>query len=248
MNNGVVSLDTAFTDGLYWKQGGNAGTTPGTNVVGTTDAIPLELHVDGARALRLEPTANCPNLIGGFSGNTVGDGVVAATIAGGGPSDPNDPTTGNFVFADYGTIGGGESNEADGSHATIGGGEANNVPNNTSHATIGGGKLNVATGTFNTIGGGESNEADGSHVTIRGGEGNEADGSHATIGGGRFNTPAGDFGTIAGGDGNAADGSHSSVAGGEANFARRAHATIGGGFRNMAEADSTTIGGGYGNT
>ena len=50
--NGVVSLDTAFTDGLYWKLGGNAGTVAGADVIGTTDDQALELHVTGVRALR----------------------------------------------------------------------------------------------------------------------------------------------------------------------------------------------------
>ncbi|MCZ6681738.1 MAG: hypothetical protein O7B26_01065, partial [Planctomycetota bacterium] len=133
VDNGVVSLDTNFTDGLYWKRGGNAGTVAGTDVIGTTDDQALELHVDGTRALRLEPTANCPNLIGGFDGNMVTNGVVAATIAGGGPSDPGDPTTGNRVFDDFGTIGGGGNNQA---------GMDDGVPTNQSFATVGGGAFN----------------------------------------------------------------------------------------------------------
>src|SRR5947207_6075580 len=42
-------------DTRYWKLGGNAGTTPGTNFVGTSDNKALEFKVNSARALRLEP-------------------------------------------------------------------------------------------------------------------------------------------------------------------------------------------------
>ncbi|RMF36568.1 MAG: hypothetical protein D6759_03430, partial [Chloroflexi bacterium] len=63
-------LDTAYTDGRYWKLGGNAGTTPGSDFLGTTDNQALELHVNSTRALRLEPTTGTPNLIGGYSGNS----------------------------------------------------------------------------------------------------------------------------------------------------------------------------------
>ena len=40
-----------------WRTTGNAGTTPGTHYLGTSDNVALELKVDGARALRLEPNA-----------------------------------------------------------------------------------------------------------------------------------------------------------------------------------------------
>lgn len=74
-------------NGSYRKLGGNAGTTPGAHFVGTTDNMALEFKVNNARALRLEPTTESPNVIGGFVGNTVTAGVVGATIAGGGDPD-----------------------------------------------------------------------------------------------------------------------------------------------------------------
>src|SRR5439155_15374043 len=54
-----------------WKTTGNAGTTPGTHFLGTTDNQPLELKVNNLRALRLEPGiedanhSGAPNVIGG---------------------------------------------------------------------------------------------------------------------------------------------------------------------------------------
>ena len=251
--NGVVSLDTDFTDGLYWKLGGNAGTTAGANFLGTTDGQALELHVDGVRALRLEPTANCPNIIGGFNGNVVTNGVVAATIAGGGPSNPADPTTGNRVFDDFGTIGGGGNNRAgrdDGdttndSFATVGGGGGNEASG--TGATIGGGGGNLANGLLATIGGGESNEAGGVQSTVGGGESNDADGEKSTVGGGGQNRAIGGGATIGGGLGNDSCGDLSTVGGGSSNNANGVSATIGGGSANDAFGLGATIGGGLGN-
>lgn len=54
-----------------WDLTGNAGTTPGANFLGTTDNQPLELKVNSQRALRLEPHATSPNVVGGHSSNTV---------------------------------------------------------------------------------------------------------------------------------------------------------------------------------
>ena len=84
---------------LYWNLIGNAGTTPGTNFLGTTDNQALELKVNNKRAMRIEPTTKAPNIIGGFSGNTVTSPAYCATIGGGG-------TGGwlNTVTDNYGTI------------------------------------------------------------------------------------------------------------------------------------------------
>jgi hypothetical protein len=54
------------------------------NFLGTTDNQALELKVNGARAYRLQPGTDSPNVIGGYSGNSVGAGVSGATITGGG--------------------------------------------------------------------------------------------------------------------------------------------------------------------
>jgi len=63
---------------------GNAGTMPGTNYLGTSDGQALEIRVNGLRALRLEPNSNSPSLIGGYSGNSLTNGVYGAAIGGGG--------------------------------------------------------------------------------------------------------------------------------------------------------------------
>jgi len=88
-----------------WSLTGNAGTTAGTNFLGTTDLRPLELHVSGVRGWQLMPTFDAPNLIGGAPGNFVSGDVEGATIAGGGTILTYGRAYSNSVFAYHGTIG-----------------------------------------------------------------------------------------------------------------------------------------------
>jgi hypothetical protein len=63
------------------------------------DNAPLDIKVNGQRALRLEPTARGePNVIGGSASNYVAAGYAGATIGGG---------HANVIVGDYATIGGG---------------------------------------------------------------------------------------------------------------------------------------------
>jgi len=179
-----------------WNLTGNPNTTPGTNFLGTTDDVALEVRVDSQRALRLEPTTSTPNLIGGYGGNSVAGGVVGATIGGGGQSSAVNQAT-----ADFATIGGGEGNTALSFAATIGGGETNAVLGFA--ATVGGGANNVAgneagNANFATVGGGIANKASNEHATVGGGISNIASGKRATVPGGYTNTAAGDCSFAAG--------------------------------------------------
>ena len=230
--------------GTFWSLTGNTGTTAGTNFLGTTDTQALELHVNNARALHLEPNATSPNLIGGLSGNSVSVGVVGVTIGGGGASGLI-----NTVSGDYGTIGGGQQNTAGGFANAVGGGQENAASENyatiagglsntaTRRATVGGGSVNKATGRGSTVGGGESNGANGEKATISGGQLNTASGFAATIGGGSSNASKGDHTTVGGGTSNNAEGSRSTVAGGSSNVALGSHSTIAGGLSNATAGD-----------
>ena len=110
-----------WTGGDDWALAGNAGTTPGTNYVGTSDNQALQLRVNNSRALLIQPNGidDGPNLIGGYNGNSVSAGVVGATIGGGGANGDV-----NSVADDYGTIGGGYGNTAS-AWSTVGGGSGN---------------------------------------------------------------------------------------------------------------------------
>jgi len=179
-----------------WSLTGNAGTTPDINFLGTTDDAALEVRVNNQGALRIEPTTSTPNLIGGYSGNSVADSVAGATIGGGGQAG-----TINQAAADFATVGGGEGNSALGFAATIGGGETNAALGFA--ATIGGGANNVAgnvagNANFATVGGGIANIASNEHATVGGGISNTASGKRATVPGGQENTAAGDYSFAAG--------------------------------------------------
>lgn len=121
-NLNAVQLSGAVPSGLLsnaWKISGNAGTTPGTHFLGTTDNQALELKVNNQRALRIENAWNpldgySPNLVGGFSGNLISNGVLGAAIGGGGSS--NFP---NRVGGYFATVVGGEGNLASGSGSTV---------------------------------------------------------------------------------------------------------------------------------
>ena len=174
-----------------WHVGGNSGTTPGTQFVGTTDNQPLELKVNNQRAFRLQPGA-APSVIGGAVTNAVHADTSGATIGGG---------AGHAIGlkADYSTIGGGgniiESNTA---CAVIAGGTNNQILTATNRssqaAVIGGGNGNtIEPWAFQSaIAGGYRNriQYDADSVAIGGGEGNvigtNADSS--VIVGGAFNT------------------------------------------------------------
>jgi hypothetical protein len=210
----TFSIDSDHTDGLYWRRGGNAGTALASDFLGTTDEVPFELHVDGQRALRLDP-ADVPNVIGGWEGNTVDTDIVGATIGGGGcPDLDSSSCTGerpNQVIADFGTIAGGMGNVVSGSSATVGGGTGNTASD--SYATVGGGVANIASGFDATVGGGGSNTASDWFATVGGGADNIASAWYATVGGGDSNKASGLSSMVPGGQGNEASGNHSLAAG-----------------------------------
>jgi len=114
--NMVNNLNAQFLAGMdagrFWWLGGNSGQLPADYVLGTLDNQPLELKVNGNRALRLEP-GTTPNLIGGYAGNMVSNGFKGALIAGGGLE--NNP---NRVGADFASVLGGYNNTASGFAST----------------------------------------------------------------------------------------------------------------------------------
>jgi hypothetical protein len=261
-------------EGPGWSLTGNAGTIAGTHFLGTTDDQPLELHVNGSRALRLEPNGTSPNVLGGYSGNGVGAGVVGATVAGGG----RDLAT-NQVSANFGTVAGGSGNSGGGYAASVGGGEGNQADG--SYATAGGGQGNTAVSTASTVGGGASNTAGANYATVGGGRDNQASGLFAVVGGGADNDASADYATAGGGFHNAVEARYGTIGGGgpadpanpttsnnrvydeygtvggggdnaagddDADPTSQPYATVAGGAGNEATASYATAGGGTGNT
>lgn len=250
-----------------WSLSGNAGTDPGIQFLGTTDAAPFELRTNSVRGLRIEPSAELfqqlpitANIIAGSRANGVAAGVRGATIAGGGaPQGDSDPAfTGdeipNRVADHYGTVGGGFGNLAgsddgdlfNGTHSTIGGGRTNSATGTES--TVGGGRTNSATGSASTVGGGLVNSAQGSFGTVGGGISNSASGPSSTVAGGETNAATGNESTVGGGSFNTADGETSTVAGGTMNASTSIGSTVAGGQFNTASATFSTVAGGGANT
>jgi hypothetical protein len=209
-----------------------------------------------------------PNIIGGYSGNSVSSGVWGAVIGGGGEAGEAHTVTdswntigggwgnqagdgdGNPANGRYATIGGGENNVAAGHGATIGGGGGNEIAVYINYATIGGGEGNQVSADQSTIGGGLENSVSGEYATLGGGMYNEASADYAVIGGGgpydpyepdTANRVLDDFGTIGGGADNQAGN-----ADGDPTTAK--YATVSGGLSNEASGPNATVGGGENNT
>jgi hypothetical protein len=168
----------------------------------STETPTLEMRVSGQGALRLEAAdgsfGSGPNLVGGFSGNTVAPGVMGATIAGGGSSQGCGGPCLNQVTGNVGTVGGGLDNTASGFlGATVGGGIHNTASG--AAATVGGGDNNTASQTAATVSGGANNTASGSSATVGGGSDNTASDAVATVGGGSDNTASAIAATVPGG-------------------------------------------------
>jgi hypothetical protein len=106
-----------FAVDAFWQLGGNTGTIPGADFVGTTDNQPLEFRVGNQRVFLLDPTASVPNVVGGTSDNEILSNAVGVGIGGG---DNND------AGGDYGVIGGGRDNviSSTGDYGTIPGGRS----------------------------------------------------------------------------------------------------------------------------
>lgn len=254
--------------GSGWLLGGNAGTIPGTDFLGTTDAQGLHLYVNGGvdNSLVLNMNGSLQREAGG---NLRGDYAVDLQLFRG---SANEVASGegavigggreNMSTGILATIVGGARSVASGNFSSIGGG-AGHIASNT-YATVGGGRENEASGENSTIAGGIFNEADALYSSITGGLSNRAsatsssigggfqnhisvDGDRGTIGGGEWSLVSETFGTVAGGYRDTASGTAAAVGGGQSNAATESYATVAGGFFNHARAIGATVSGGTGN-
>jgi hypothetical protein len=278
----VTNVDAATLNGLsssgFWQTSGNSGTTPGTSFIGTSDNQALELHVNGARALRIEPNQNgVPNVIGGAANNAAGAGVSGVfigsgsantnqsggSVLGGGFANLIETNTHHSVIAggevntishgsDRSTIAGGHGNiiQTNSTGSVIGGGIANYIGSNNRSATIAGGTNNVVqdSAILSTISGGRENFAGDIFATVGGGRENISRGAYSTVGGGNGNAAGGIAASISGGYLNICDGSYATVNGGVFNTCSNSYSTVGGGQRNFSGGTLATVGGGGNNT
>ena len=174
----------------FWEIGGNAGISSLTDVMGTVDNTPFELHVNSQRALRLIPSAASPSLLGGHKDNVLTN-AAGCVIAGGGiAGHPQIIEDGN-----YNTIGGGTANRIlDADDSVIAGGSENEIRRSVSKGTIGGGDSNLidTNADYTVIAGGFENIIGryAFHGVIAGGYRNDITRSaeDAVVGGGMSNT------------------------------------------------------------
>ena len=214
--DGSVTCEPDDVGAPAWRLGGNAGTDPANDFIGTTDATALELRTAGVRSLRIEPSAELfgrapitTNTIAAPSANEVLPSVRGATINGGGvPEGDSDPQYSfeepNRVTDQYDTAGGGYGNVAGGGSGTV---------VDSPFATVGGGGINTASGSLSTVGGGSENTASGRASTVGGGQRDVASGTDSTVAGGDDNAASGARSFVAGSNLNLASGNFSMAAG-----------------------------------
>jgi hypothetical protein len=275
---GLFNVNAGLLNGLapsnFWQTAGNAATTAGPSFLGTTDNQPLELHVNGARALRLEPNTNGPNVIGGTVANAVAAGVGAATIGGGDSNSIRSNSGGSTIAgglentiqpnSDYSFIGGGSGHVIgpNAVQATIAGGYGNSIQFNAPYSVVAGGLINTINSNANIsfIGGGNINSigGDAGASFLGGGQyngiGEEA--GFSTLGGGQSNSVQflAAFSTLSGGFFNTigTNAEFCTIAGGRANSIQpdSFYSAIGGGSNNAVQANASfsTVGGGASNT
>lgn len=120
-----------------WLLTGNSGANPAHGYfLGTSDTNGLQLDVNSERGLRLDYSLSTSggfppvvsdsiNVDGGFWGNVISNGIIGATIAGGG-GETIPAQMPNTVGGNFGAVGGGEWNMA-GAYATVPGGYNNHA-------------------------------------------------------------------------------------------------------------------------
>lgn len=243
--------------GNAWKISGNNGTTSGTHFLGTTDNQALEIRVNNERALRVQPDATAPNLIGGFAGNVISGGASGSTIGGGGAVS----FTNLISAAGFATIAGGRNNQIlnGAGDSLIGGGANHKLEGAFRAAIVGGGNNWIQTNsTYAFIGGGTQNlvQSNSFNAAVVGGGENQIgpEGAASIIGGGRLNQigRASQHDVVAGGFFNVigTNASYNFLGGGYQNSIANnvSDAVLGGGRLNSINTSSAFLGGGEQNS
>jgi|GEM_PF-865209 len=187
-----------------WALGGNAGTDPNSQFIGTTDNQAFELRANNERALRIEVGGTdfsgqdvSGNWIAGHSANSVPIGTGSVIAGGGSAQYPNE------VRGDLNFIGSGVGNKVGQEDIEL-------------YSSVVGGEFNVASGFRVFVGGGSANIGRGEASVVSGGSSNQAIGPASVIGGGFQNLVFGDHAVIPGGKRNWASGDASFAAGAQA--------------------------------
>jgi hypothetical protein len=251
----AITPAVAITNGLFTValDFGSSGTFDGqarwlgiqVNCTGSWTDLGRQALTPAPYALALpglwtQQNATSPNLIGGYSGNSVGPGLGGVAIGGGGSGTGPNQVTGSF-----GVVGGGWSNQVGGQYAAIGGGASNRA--NGQYAAVGGGSSNQAGANWATVDGGDQNQATAQYAVVGGGYGNQAISTSATVGGGYVVTASGQGAAVGGGYYNQASGQYATIGGGKNNRITGEYGVAGGGYNNQTLGFAATVPGGYSN-
>src|SRR5580658_5206623 len=110
----VTNVNAATLGGLngsnFWQLGGN--NVASGQILGSTNDQPVQILVNNQQVMQLAYASNylygiSPNVIAGNSANFAGNGLVGATIIGGGGDGGTNQFNPNMVTANYGTVLGG---------------------------------------------------------------------------------------------------------------------------------------------
>jgi hypothetical protein len=236
----------------FWNTIGNSGLVDGAHYIGTNDNVPFTIKVNNTQVWRGIWNTISPNIISGFSSNSIMTGVVGAVISGGGST--SGINTVNMITDNYGVVGGGASNRAGDNAGTTG---------DRQYATVSGGSENIASGTNSTVSGGLENLASASLAAVAGGGNNTASGAESFVGGGQLNVAGGlnssvlggirdsamgSYSVVGGGSSNNASGLYSGVFSGEGNQTSGIRSVVFGGNSNHASGANSCVSGGSSNT
>ena len=212
----VTNSATAVTNGLFttlvdFGPGAFTGTSNWLEIAVRTNATgsffilaprqqltptPYALVAGNVMGLTVQENGSgTPNLIGGAANNTVGNGVVGATI-GGGATNTIGPN------AAYSFLGGGNNNSVfNGVNSFLGGGTGNSMNDSVNGVLVGGvGNQMVYDSQDSVLVGGAGNTVGfhGIASFVGGGLSNVVDGIWGTVPGGAYNLAAGEYSFAAG--------------------------------------------------
>ncbi len=166
----------------YWGLSGSVLT--GTEFLGSLNNQPINFRANNSRVMTYSYVQNLTdpntanqyssvNTLGGSSVNSIGAGVVGATISGGGRDNVTGADGPNIISAgEFAVIAGGQNNSLSGGNSVISGG-ANNTITNSGNSAIIGGVNNTVTGYAAGALGGDSNYVTGDW-SLAGGRGAQA--------------------------------------------------------------------------
>lgn len=177
-----------LSDKSGWSLTGNAGTTPGTNFIGTTDEQAFKLRTNNVDQMILNTNGSLQRDTGGFN-----RGYNSVDFQNSRFSESQ------VVSGNASSILGGIANNNSGGLSCVSGGLFNNISG--SFSNIGGGVSNIIPGEQSAISGGNGNQISGLQSFIGGGGGNQISGTQSTIGGGLLNIIASNLSVIPGGKG-----------------------------------------------